>query len=265
MKRTILWFCILYGSSCIAQDFEGVLTYKCNTKVHLKEDINYSFRNPNKKKDSIYVTLNDSTLYNNLKRNDRIVDSIKIVFGKNRFRKTYYKRDHIQYIFNLASGEKITHTPKFECIDTTNIKLTDYQEHAKITESDSIFTINGTACKKVNILLNNYAYFDIYYAESEYKNLANAFIYETNNNFLYSNLYFLKERLLFKKILKLKYATKYEAVDFEYELSSVSATTIEDVDFSLPEYDYCQLDIFEDKKLMRKHRKKKRKARKGKN
>lgn len=241
-----------------AQDFEGILKYESKTNIHIQkeQEMDFKFKSPNRKvKDSINVIINDSTFYDNLKKKGKIVDSIKIIFGRAKFRKTYYKKENIEYIFDLVSAKKITHAPKYECIDTTNIELVDYKSKVQIIESDSIFTINGVDCKKIKIIKSNFYFIDIYYKESEFKNLANAFIYDINNNLLFQNLYFLKIKLEFKKIIKLKYYSKPNAVDFEYVLKSMIKKPYSESDFTLPKYEYCFWDVLEDKKLMRKHKK----------
>ena len=257
-KIYILTLIILNISALNAQDFEGILKYESKTNIHIqkKQEQDFKFKSPNRKdKDSIHVIINDSTFYDRWKKKGRIVDSIKIVFGDAKFRKTYYKKEKIEYIFDLVSAKKITHTPKYECIETTNIELVDYTSKVQIVESDSIFTINDLECKKIKIIKSNFYFIDIYYKESEFKNLADAFIYDINNNLLFQNLYFLKNKLEFKKIIKLKYYSKPNAVDFEYILKSMIKKPYSESDFALPKYDYCFWDVLEDKKLMRKHKK----------
>ena len=256
MRIYILTLIILNISALNAQDFEGTLKYDSKTNIHIQKEQDFKFKSPNRKdKDSIHVIINDSTFFNRLKKKGRIVDSIKIVFGDSKFRKTYYKKEKIEYIFDLVSEKKITHTPKYECIDTTNIELLDYKSKVQIIESDSIFNINGLDCKKLKIIKSNFYFIEIYYAESKFKNLADAFIYDINNNLLFQNLYFLKNKLEFKKIIKLKYYSKPDAVDFEYNLKSMTIKPYSTSDFALPKYDYCFWDVLEDKKLMRKHKK----------
>jgi len=69
-------------------------------------------------------------------------------------------------------------------------------------------------------------------------------------------LYFLKNKLEFKKIIKLNYYSKPNAVDFEYILKSMITKPYSESDFVLPKYEYCFWDVLEDKKLMKKHKKK---------
>lgn len=239
-----------------AQDFEGNLIYNSKTNIHIQKEINYKTKSPNRRdKDSIHIIINDSTMYSRMKRKGRIIDSIKIVFGKNKFRKTYYKKNNLEFIFDLTNSEKTTHTPKYECIETEKIKLIDVKSKVKVIESDSIFIINGINCKKLKIIKSNYFFIDIYYVTSEFKNLTDAFIYDINNNLLFQNLYFLKEKLEYKKIIKLKYYSKPYAVDYEYILKSMIEKPYSEKDFTLPKYDYCFWDTLDDKKLMRKHKK----------
>jgi hypothetical protein len=255
-KILILTIIILNFIDVKAQDFEGTLIYNSKTNIHIQKEINYKVKSSNRKdKDSIHVIINDSIFYNRWKKKGRIVDSIKIVFGDVKFRKTYYKKEKIEYIFDLVSAKKITHTPKYECIETTNIELVDYTNKVQIVESDSIFTINDLDCKKIKIIKSNFYFIDIYYKESEFKNLADGFIYDINNNLLFQNLYFLKNKLEFKKIIKLNYYSKPNAVDFEYILKSMIKKPYSESDFALPKYDYCFWDVLEDKKLMKKHKK----------
>tara|TARA_R110002073_G_scaffold14554_2_gene59373 strand:+ start:58223 stop:59023 length:801 start_codon:yes stop_codon:yes gene_type:complete len=265
MKKTFILIGTLLNILILsAQDFEGVLLYECKTNIHIKKEVNFKVQNPNRKKDSTQIIINDSTYYNRLKNKGTIVDSIRVVFGKKKFKKTYYKKDKTEFIFDLLSGKKITHTPKYECIDTTQIKLIDYKNKIKTVKSDSTYIVNGLVCQKIKISLSNYYFIELYYTKSEFKNLADLFIYDINNNLLFQNLYFLKEKLQYKKIVKLKYYSKPNAVDFEYILSSLTKKQSLESDFSLPTYDYCYWDIFEDKKLMRKHKKKIRREKKNK-
>lgn len=259
MKKIYILILILLNISVInAQDFQGILTYETKTNVHIQkgQKQNLKLKSPNRKdKDSIHVFVNDSTLYNHLKRKGKIVDSIKVVFGNYKIRKTYYQKEKIEYIFDLASAKKITHTPKYECIDTTDLKLIDYKDEVEIFESDSIFTINGYECKKIKIIKSDYYFIDLYFVESEFKNLTDALIFDINSNLLFQNLYFLRKKMEFKKIIKLNYYSKPNAIDFEYILKSMISKPYSESDFSLPKYEYCFWDTLNDKKLMRKHKK----------
>jgi len=266
MKKILILILLVLNVFVInAQDFEGTLIYDSKMNIHIKKEINFKVKSPNKKdKDSIHIIINDSTFYNHEKKKGRIVDSIKIVFGKKKIRKTYYKKNIIEFIFDLTNSNKTTHNPKYECIETEKIKLVDYYNNNKIQiiESDSIFSIDGNNCKKIKIINSNYYFIDIYYAESEFKNLTDAFIFDINNNILLQNLYFLKNKLEFKKIIKLKYYSKPNMVDYEYILKSIIKKPYSESDFALPKYDYCFWDIFDDKKLMRKHRKRMKREKK---
>lgn len=257
MKRTLILIVIILNIySLKAQDFEGNLIYNSKTNIHIKKEINHKSKSPNRRdKDSIHIIINDSTMYSRMKKKGRIIDSIKIVFGENKFRKTYYKKDNLEFIFDLTNSEKTTHTPKYECVDTEKIKLINEKSKVQIIENDSIFSINDINCKKLKIIKSNYYFIDIYYVMSEFKNLTDAFIYDINNNLLFQNLYFLKEKLEYKKIIKLKYYSKPNAVDFEYILKSMIEKPYSEKDFTLPKYDYCFWDTLNDKKLMRKHKK----------
>lgn len=259
MKKIYISILVLFSISVIhAQDFQGALTYGTKTNIHIQKEQEQSFKykSPNRKdKDSIHRVINDSTLYNHLKRKGKIVDSIQVIFGNSKIRKTYYQNEKIEYIFDLASVKKITHTPKYECIDTTSFKLVDYKDEVQIIESDSIFSINGHACKKIKVIKSNFYFIELYFVESEFKNLADAFIFDINNNLLFQNLYFLRKNLEFKKIIKLKYYSKPNAIEFEYILKSMIKRPYTENDFSLPKYEYCFWDILDDKKLMRTHKK----------
>ena len=257
-KIYILTFIIFNFFNLNAQNFEGILTYESKTNIHVqkKQELDYKVKSQNKKdKDSVHIAINDSTLFENWRKKGEIVDSIKVIFGNKKFKKTYYKKDNIEYIFDFTAAKKITHTPKYECIDTTDIKLIEYKSKIKVVENDSIFSINGFDCKKLKVIKSNYYFIDIYYVESDFINLADAFIYDINNNLLFQNLYFIKNKLEFKKIIKLKYYTKQDAVDFEYILESVITKPYSESDFTLPEYEYCFWDTLDNKKLMRKHKK----------
>lgn len=258
-KKFVTVFILLCATFVKAQNFEGSLLYECKTNIHISEEEKINFNNYNQKyKDSTHKVINDSTLLNRMQERGKNVDSIKIIFGKNRLRKTYIQKDKLEYIFDFEKAKKITHTPKYECIDTTDIKLVDYSNKVQVIESDSVFIVNGIECNKIIVKKSNYYFFDIYYTKSKYRNMADAFIFETNNNVLFQNLYFLKDKLTFKKIIKLKYYTSMDAVDWEYILKSTSEQEITEKDLALPKYEYCLWDILEDGKLRRKHRKRNR-------
>jgi hypothetical protein len=136
--------------------------------------------------------------------------------------------------------------------------LRDYKSKIKTISNDSIYILNNQEYKKLKINLSDYYFIDLYYEESQYKNLGDIFVYEINNNILFQNLYFLKDFLKYKKVVKLKYYTKLNKVEHEYILDTIIKKKNLEKEFILPEYEYCFWNVFEDKKLMRKHRKRKR-------
>lgn len=265
MRNLSLVILLCITSSLHAQNFNGILTYEAKVIPHLGEEYNLTLKDPSGgKKDSIKVAINDSALIQRMKRKGQWVDSLRIVYGDQKLKKTYFKKDTLEYVFDFEKGLKYTHTPKYHCIDTVAFKLTDYSADVKVVKSDSIIRINNFDTQKYTVSLKNYLFFDLYVAKSEYTNMADGFVVESINNLLFSNLDAVKSELKGKLIVHLRYYTKLDKVDFVYTLSSIQKESNLENEFIFPNYEYCYWDTLNDKKLQRKHRKKMKKKKKRK-
>ncbi|MEQ6124690.1 hypothetical protein AAON49_10845 [Pseudotenacibaculum sp. MALMAid0570] len=263
MRYLILLFCFVSWFS-FSQDFEGVLMYKREVVPHLSDEIKIQFKDPSGKKgDSIKLIINNSNFVEKSKNSRNWVDSLRIVFGKNKIKKTYYKKKNLEYVFDFDKGKKYTHTPDYQCIDSVEIKFKELDSDLKFVQSDSIYNVNGVDCKKITISKKDFLFIDLFVTESDYKNTADGFIYDIMNNLLFDNLYPFRKELENHWVVKLRYYTKYDQVDIIYTLQKRQTLSDSHKEFVFPQYEYCYWDILNDKKLMRKHRKRMKKKKKG--
>lgn len=251
--------------SLSAQNFQGVLTYKMEVVPHLSDEVKVQMKNPGGQKgDSIELTINNSNFVEKFKKSKNWVDSLRIVLGNSKIKKTYYKEKVLEYVFDLNTNKKYIHTPEYQCIDSVKVDFKESDNNLKWVRSDSVYKINGVECDKIIISKNNLLFIDLYVSKSDYSNASSGFVYETMNNLLFENLYPFKEELQNKWIQKLRYYTKYDQVDIIYTLQQTQALSNSNKEFVFPKYGYCYWDILDDKKLMKKHKKRMNKKKKNK-
>lgn len=256
MKKIAVLLCLI-SISLSAQNFEGVLTYKMKVLPHLSDEVKVELKNSSgKKEDSIKLSMNNSNFVERFKKSKNWVDSLRIILGKNKIKKTYYKERVLEYVFDLDQNKKFTHTPEYQCIDSININFENQQNVLKWVYSDSIYEINGVKTRKLTISKKNSLFVDLYISESPYKNTSDGFIYDMMSNLLFDNLYPVRKELEGVWIQRLRYYTKFDQVDIIYHLESYQALQETEEEFRFPNYEYCYWDILDDKKLLKKHRKK---------
>lgn len=242
--------------SVSAQEFKGALTYKMEVIPRISQEINLSMKDPSgKKTDSIKVVLNNATFLKKFKEGKQWVDSLRVVYDDNKIKKSYYKKNTLEYVFDFDKKKKYTHTPNYQCVDSVDLKINDIWNKLKITKSDSVYNINGYECKKITISRGGYYYLDLYLSKTDYSNIGDGFLFETTNNLLMSNLVGFEDELQNQLVVQLRWYTKNDQVDIWYKLDQMVKMSDVKNEFKFPEYEYCYWDILDDKKLMRKHKK----------
>lgn len=264
MRYLLLLFCIASLQS-FSRNFEGVLTYKMEVVPHLTDEVKVELKNPSgKKRDSINLIINNSNFVEKFKKSKNWVDSLRIVLGKNKIKKTYYKEKVLEYVFDFDKNKKFTHTPEYQCIDSVNLGFKETDTSLKLVRSDSIYKINDVATKKITISKKNILFIDLYVSESDYKNTADGFVFEIMNNLLFDDLYPFKKELEGLWVQQMRYRTKYDQVDIIYTLQETKELLDSNQEFVFPDYEYCYWDILDNKKLMKKHRKRMKEKEKNK-
>ena len=265
MRKLFVLFCFVSTFS-YSQSFEGVQTYKMQVVPHLSDEVKIQFKDPSgKKSDSIKLTINNSNYVEKFKNSKNWVDSLRIVLGKNKIKKTYYKEKVLEYVFDFDKNKKFTHTPEYQCIDSVEMKFNERDEELKFVRSDSVYKINGVECKKFTISKKDFLFLDFFVSKSEYKNASDGFIFEVMNNLLLTDVFPYRKEFEGFLIQKVRFYTKYNQVDTIYLLQDVKAVSNTEEEFIFPKYEYCYWDILDDKKLMRKHRKRMKEKEKNKN